>query len=256
MSILTGGLLGFVSWLEYLRLSTLDPFERFGASGLLPAAVVGAILYRTRLRAILWAIAGAFAFMIVVISYTPIMRTAAQSLVRQDMLSDVDAVVVLSSRVSDDELLDQQGVDRLLTGIQLARSQRNRPLILSRIRLKGSERTVNSQSDQRRLVEFGADSSEVIFTGYADNTRDEAAQTLSIAAARGWHKVAVVTSPLHTRRACATFEKLGLQTVCVPALSRDVAVHSLKRGPDRLRAFQLWLYESFGTAEYRRRGWI
>ena len=64
----TGALLGFLAWLEYLRLSTLDPFERFGVSGLLPAAIVGALLYRKNFRALLWAIPAAFAFMIVIVS--------------------------------------------------------------------------------------------------------------------------------------------------------------------------------------------
>ncbi len=252
----TGALLGFVSWLEYLRLSTLDPFERLGVSGLLPAALLGAIVYRGRFRTIMWAIPAAFAFMIAVISYTPIMRDSARSLIRQDVVTDVDAVVVLSSRVSDDELLDQQGLDRLIAGIQLAQSQGNRPLILTRVRVEGSQRTVDSQPDQQRLLRLGAGLHEVIFTGYGASTRDEAVLTLAVVRERGWHKVAVVTSPFHSRRACATFEKQGFVVVCVPALSRDVAVNTMMRGPDRLRAFQLWLYESIGTSEYRRRGWI
>ncbi len=252
----TGALLGFVSWLEYLRLSTLDPFERFGVSGLLPAALLGAIVYHGRLRAIMWAIPGAFAFMIAVISYTPIMRDSTRSLIRQDVVTDVDAVVVLSSRVSDDELLDQQGLDRLIAGIQLAQSQGNRPLILTRTRVKGWERTVDSQPDQQRLLRLGTGLTDVILTGYPEDTHDEALLTLSVARKRGWQKVAVVTSPFHSRRACATFEKQGFLVVCVPALSRDVAVNTMMRGPDRLRAFQLWLYESIGTSEYRRRGWI
>lgn len=254
-ALATGALLGFVSWLEYLRLSTLDPFERFGVSGLLPAAILGALLYRKSFRPVLWVIASAFAFMIVVVSYTPIMRSSARALIREDKPRPFDAVVVLSSRVSDDELLDQQGVDRILTGIELARSA-NRPLILTRIKVKASHRVVDSKPDQDRLLRLGSGLSEVILSGYAENTHDEAMHTAAIARSHRWQTVAVVTSPFHSRRACATFEKQGLSVVCVPALARDVAVNALKRGPDRLRAFQLWLYESFGSSEYSRRGWI
>jgi uncharacterized SAM-binding protein YcdF (DUF218 family) len=83
-----------------------------------------------------------------------------------------------------------------------------------------------------------------------------------IAGFTGWNdaadaaSVAVVTSPLHTHRACAAFEKVGFIVSCVPSESRSVALRNPRLATDRLRAFQLWLYELAGLTLYRARGWI
>jgi len=73
---------------------------------------------------------------------------------------------------------------------------------------------------------------------------------------RGWKRVVVVTSPLHTRRACATFEKMGMTVSCVAAEWREVAINTLRSPEDRIRTFQVWLYEMAGTVRYNQLGWI
>ncbi|MFN2565563.1 MAG: YdcF family protein, partial [Gemmatimonadaceae bacterium] len=88
------------------------------------------------------------------------------------------------------------------------------------------------------------------------STRDEAVRMRELARSLDISSVAVVTSPTHTYRACATFEKVGFAVTCVPSESRDVALGSLGDVTDRVRAFQLWLYEMAGLAKYRVRRWI
>jgi len=52
------------------------------------------------------------------------------------------------------------------------------------------------------LVAMGVPAAAVIIApGSVDNTADEAAMLKSLAAQRGWHRVIVVTSKFHTRRA-------------------------------------------------------
>jgi uncharacterized SAM-binding protein YcdF (DUF218 family) len=65
--------------------------------------------------------------------------------------------------------------------------------------------------------------------------------------------VALVTSPLHTTRACAAFEAAGLKVVCVPADDREVSLGSLS-APARLMLFREWLHERAGMAWRRLRG--
>ena len=45
--------------------------------------------------------------------------------------------------------------------------------------------------------------------------------------------LAVVTSPMHTRRACATFEAVGLRVVCVPAAVRGSGLYPDANAEDR-----------------------
>lgn len=251
-----GLLLGLFCWIGYAQLSIVDPFQAYGVGGQVVFMLAGAVMYRTRARDILWATAGGIGFMILLVSYTPIVRSEAQALIRSDRVGDVDAVVVLSSSLSNDELLDQQGTDRLLTALELVKTKGAKALIVTGLAMKGSENELYSVHDQQRLFRLSEARVELISTPPVVNTRNEAVQSAAIARRRGWTKVALVTSPFHTRRACATFEKQGLLVYCVPALSRDVASRTLRNGSDRLRAFQLWLYESLAMSEYRRRGWI
>ena len=251
-----GMVLGFFAWLGYRTLSVVDPFGYFHLNGLVVFTLLGGLLYRTRARPIVWAAPAGIAVLIAVVAFTPIVVRPARMLIRTDSMSVVDAVVVLSSGLSDDEVLDQEGVDRLLTGLGIARRIGAKAIVVTSLEREGSDGMLSSKYDQLRLYALARAPVELIPTDNVYSTHDEALQTVMIARARGWKRVALVTSPLHSSRACATFEKQGLPVVCVPALSRDLAVGTLKASGDRLRAFQLWFYESLATSEYKRRGWI
>lgn len=256
-----GAILGALSFLAVrtLGLHTVTAWGGFQFLWILIA--VGALLYATPLRPLIWAMAGSLVAIILLAAYTPLIVRPAQSLIRADSLRHADAVVVLASGVNDDGLLDPVGLDRLLTGITLTGDERVRgsedtlPLVLTHIAQKRAPHRT-SEADQRRILALAGAHLDVHFTERVMNTRDEARKVAALARAEGWDTVAVVTSPSHTRRACATFERVNLSVVCVPALTRDVAVHTLRDPADRLRAFQHWFYESIGTAYYKLRGWL
>ena len=65
---------------------------------------------------------------------------------------------------------------------------------------------------------------------------------------------AVVTSPLHSRRACATFEAVGFKVVCAPAGSREYVVPGALAPEDRLATFPRLIYEKFAAATYKSNG--
>jgi uncharacterized SAM-binding protein YcdF (DUF218 family) len=96
----------------------------------------------------------------------------------------------------------------------------------------------------------------VIFVDSVVTTRTEALRMGAVARANRWSTIAVVTSPMHTRRACATFEAVGLRVVCVPAAVRGSGLYPGANAEDRLRAFRSWLYEVLATPSYKSHGWI
>jgi uncharacterized SAM-binding protein YcdF (DUF218 family) len=97
---------------------------------------------------------------------------------------------------------------------------------------------------------------EVLAVGPVVNTHDEAVAVARLAAERGWKRVIVVTSPTHTRRACAAFERAGLAVVCTPATETQYNAEALEGPDDRLRAFEALGHEWIGLLVYRLRGWI
>ena len=234
----------------------LYQFELFWVSTLL-----GAVLFVTPLRRAAWIIAGIMVATIVLVAYTPIMTPAVRGKVRADPLERVDAVVVLASSVNDDSLISEEGVDRLLTGLALARDSRivgdgpRVPIVLTTV-MQERGRRAGSIGDQRRLLSLIGGGVPVLWTPAVYSTRDEAMETRRLATREGWVRVAVVTSPVHTKRACAAFERVGLDVVCVPARTRQFAVRALSKPSDRLHAFRYWFYETAGTMYYKLRRWI
>jgi uncharacterized SAM-binding protein YcdF (DUF218 family) len=255
----TGAVLGAVVWLECIAFGV--PNILFGAQGysVIPiAALVGGLLGMTPVRRLLWGVAFGFALVLTIVAYTPIIRRPARALIRSDDQSrrPIQAVVVLSGGVTQDGHLHGQAIDRLLTGLDLVRRGAAATLILSRVRARGGNPPATPDADQRRLIALVDRPVRVLVVDSVYSTRDEAVRMRALARSLGISSVAVVTSPLHTRRSCATFEKVGFAVTCVPSESRDVALSSLTAATDRVRAFQFWLYERAALVQYRSRGWI
>jgi len=223
----------------------------------LPVAIVGAALGATRLRPLLWISAAIVALLCVAVAYTPLVPTLAKPMVRRDPVpAHVDAIAVLSAGFTSDGMMRGETLDRLLTGLALVRRGVAPAVMVSRERSEYQGKVISDSVDQENLLALAKPAAQAIFVDSVFTTRSEALRMKAIAQARGWSTLAVVTSPMHTRRACATFEAVGLKIVCVPADVRDSGLNEGSTAQDRLRAFRWWLYETFASSSYRRRGWI
>ncbi len=222
-----------------------------------PAALVGAVLGASRLRPLLWIGAAIVALLCLATAYTPLVSTLAKPMVRRDRVPPhIDAIAVLGSGLTADGMMRNETLDRLLTGLTLARLGLARTLLISRERASFDGKVVSDAADQESVLALARPSAQVIFVDSVFTTRTEAVRMKAIAQARGWSTVAVVTSPMHTRRACATFEAVGFKVVCVPAALRESGLYEGSNAQDRLHAFRSWLYETFASDSYRRHGWI
>jgi uncharacterized SAM-binding protein YcdF (DUF218 family) len=223
----------------------------------LPAALFGAILGATRLRPLLWILAGIVALACVAVAYTELASTLSKPLVRRDPFpARVDAIAVLSAGFTSDGMMSSQSLDRMLTGLSLARRGVSSTVLISRERRTSDGKVVSDSADKQNILTLAQPSGQVVFVDSVFTTRTEALRMKAIAQSRGWTTIAVVTSPLHTRRACATFEAVGFKVVCVPAEARESGLYAGSGAGDRLRVFASWLYETFASSTYRRRGWI
>jgi uncharacterized SAM-binding protein YcdF (DUF218 family) len=196
--------------------------------------------------------------LIVIVAYTPLMGNLVRPLIRNDPLpSSADAVMVLSAGVNDDGTISSTAMDRLLKGMELVNRGVAPFLVLSREAYIINGHYVSSKEDQERIVSLSTGAlSKLVVAGITHSTRDEAMRARDLARARGWKRIIVVTSPLHTRRACATFEDAGVVISCTASNTRAFAIGALWSPTDRVRAFEVWLYELAGSLRYRQLGWI
>ena len=222
-----------------------------------PAAIFGALVGPTRLRPLVWVPAGVIAAICIAVAYTPVVSTLARPLVRRDALpTRVDAVAVLSMGLTPDGMMRSETLDRFLTGLSLARRGLAPEMMVSREQRSFAGQLVSDSADLQNVAVLANALPRVIFVDSVVTTRTEAIRMGAIARASHWSTLAVVTSPMHTRRACATFEAVGLRVVCVPAAVRGSGLYPGANAEDRLRAFRSWLYEVFASSSYKSRGWI
>ena len=254
---LVGGILGALCAVAAHVLGVQQLLRRPDVVFYIPAAFIGAALGVTRLRPLVVIAAGVIALVCIVVAYTPLVSAAARPLIRRDSIpARVDAIAVISMGVTPDGMMRSETLDRLMSGLMLARRGLAPAMLVSLERQTLNGAYVSDSADLRNVTALLGAATPIIFVDSVTTTRTEALRMRVIARANGWATLAVVTSPMHSRRACATFEAVGFQVVCVPAAVRGSGLYPGSNAEDRLRAFRSWLYETFATDSYRRRGWI
>lgn len=222
----------------------------------IPAALAGAVLGNTRLRPLLLIVGGILALICLAVAYTPLVSAVGRPLIRRDSIpARVDAIAVLSAGFTPDGMMRDETLERLLSGLTLAR-RGLAPVMLVSMERSNNRPPLSDSADLQSVVSLAGEGTRTILVDSVTTTRTEALRMKAIARANGWQTLAVVTSPLHTRRACATFEAVGFRVVCVPATVRGSGLIPGSFAEERFRDFRSWLYETFATDSYRRRGWI
>jgi uncharacterized SAM-binding protein YcdF (DUF218 family) len=232
------------------------------SSLLFPAAIfvalLGAVLGLTRAAILLWILTAAAVVSFCIVAMTPFVTTLlpTATLVREDKLpaQPLDAVIVLSGGITPEGLLEPEPVDRLLTALALMRDSVAPLLVVSEPRR--GKHGPTAAIDQARIRSLVARPFPMLMVDSVFTTHDEAVSSWRMLRERNATRVAVVTSPMHTRRACATFEHVGFTVTCVSAVSRVYSVRFADGGEGRLKVFREWLYERAAWLEYRARGWV
>lgn len=215
------------------------------------ATVLGAALGATRLARLLGVAALALLLGWVVVVATPLTSAMARGLVREDPVRDTDAIFVLASRLQADGDPTTGAMSRLLGGLELLAEGRAPRLVVSEI----PDNPSYAALARRWASSFGLEG-EILAVGPVQSTRDEAVAVADLFEERGWRSVLLVTSPTHSRRASAAFERLGLEVVSRPSVETRYDVETLDRWDERATAFGALLHERLGLAVYRWRGWI
>jgi uncharacterized SAM-binding protein YcdF (DUF218 family) len=253
---LIGASLCLLGTVTYFATDLPRPIGNATLAAILAAAiggVLGGFAQARRLATVCTVVAA----IVALFGFTPLMRGPVHSWVRRDSIpaDRLDAVIVLSSAVNADSLLDAAAVERLLTGLAVFRDNGARLLVTTRNGL-GPGGRMESDADRRRLVDLAADTARWHTVGPVHTTHDEAVKTAALLLPLDQRRVAVVTSPLHTRRACRAFEKAGFQVTCVPSDERLYSIRAFDTPATRLKATADWFYETLAMLEYRVRGWV
>lgn len=244
--------MGSLVWMALVMTSIPKAFLEFDRWwGILVFAPLCALMYGTRARWLVWTMGGMTLLLFVLAVATPLFPRAARSLVRTDELRKADAVIVLSSATTKERRLDEYGFIRTIEGMRLVSDGWAATLVRTEV---GGD-FPRPDADVAELARLcGRPHIEVIGPVYS--TRDEATRFADLARERGWERVIVVTSPYHSARAAAVFEKVGITVVSHPCPEREFAPSNPRSMKERLAVLRWWLYEQVRWALYRARGWV
>ncbi|WP_310570896.1 ElyC/SanA/YdcF family protein [Gemmatimonas sp.] len=224
--------------------------------------LAGALLATSSRGSWLWLIAGVLSTLLMLVSYTPLVTPMIAPFVRRDAVpvafapsEAADAVVVMSGSVTSEGRVTGAALERLISGFQQARRLGLSVVALSVVGDDADPSVESSERDQRELAQLMAPDLALRFVKNVHSSRDEALAFAAMARTHGWRRVVLVTSPLHSRRACAAVEHAGLPVRCAPAASREYALSRLDRPENRRLAFADVVYEIAATLLYRMRGW-
>jgi uncharacterized SAM-binding protein YcdF (DUF218 family) len=185
-----------------------------------------------------------------------------------ESLPTADAIVMLGggaapSRFEADGVHLTPAGDRLVMAHELFR-QRKAPVLLLGGNANKLDGVVRFEGVIVRdlLTNWGVPDEAIIALGANEDTHDEALKVKALAAEHGWHRVLLVTSANHMRRACGVFRAQGLEVIPAPcnflttvATAPPPPGFSVPRY-DGFVKVSVWLHEEVGWWIYRYRGWI
>lgn len=134
----------------------------------------------------------------------PIFRFMAESWVTDDPLEKADALIVLSG--------DNFYADRATRAAELFREGNAALVVASGKRLRPT--AGSAELTEHDLVERGVPKDKILrFPHDADSTVEEAEALVKLVKTKKWHKIIVVTSNYHTRRARYIFRRVFPQDI-------------------------------------------
>ena len=235
--------------------------------------VLTALLWRRGLRGFA-AATGALVVFITIIGSTSVPGKLLGSLerpyagVKIEDLPAADAVVLLgggaqASRYEVAGVHLAQAGDRLVMAAELMRLGKAPVLLLGgNVGPLDGRYVVEAEIAKGLLTRWGVPAEAMIPLGGNADTHDEATDVRALATERGWHRVLLVTSANHMRRAAATFRQMGIEVTPVPCNfltsvgSGDVPFAPSVPGTDGFVKMGVWLHEEIGWLVYSRRGWL
>lgn len=256
--IIEGAAIGIALWCMLLAFRLL-PGETADTLGVVAFGLAGIVVGISPLGRFLSPLLAVGAGVILLVTQTGLSGVLASSWIRCDAVPDsgVGAVVVLSASVNPNQTMSGEALDHLLTGLEMTLAGEAPLLVTTTVRQAFPTGLATSKGDQSRIIGLLGRQIPWITTRPGRSTRDEAVNVAALLLPRDVRRVAVVASPMHTRRACSTFEAVGFEVTCIRSRSRSPDGATSGSWPrDRLTLFGDWVYELASTTKYWMNGWL
>jgi uncharacterized SAM-binding protein YcdF (DUF218 family) len=170
-----------------------------------------------------------------------------------DHVEKADAVVVLSGMI--DIFETEHGystewgdaTDRLFAGIDLITAGKADKLIFTRGKMPWSDSPPEGELLRLRALKMDIPEANILLTGEAANTADEAIQVKKLLQQEGLNHIILVTSSFHMPRSKRLFDHAGINNVAYPT---DFQANATPRWLDMIPSAEAFEETSSGLREY------
>lgn len=199
------------------------------------------------MRLVLVAVLGFF-----LIFKTPLVWFIAEPLRVQQQVRPADAIVVFAGGVGESGEADESYQER----VKQASDLYNQGLAHKILFISGFTRTFHEADLMVALAKnIGIPASDLSTEILVTNTYDYVLQVRETARRQGWHRLLLVTSPYHTRRADLTFRRNAPELTVLQAPVPQSGYYA-RSEPVTLRQIRGVLHEFLGLLFYWIKGWI
>ena len=138
-----------------------------------------------------------------------------------DQIVQHDAIIVLSGMLAGFEsdhgfITEWADPDRFFTGINLIKAKKADYLVFTRGQVPWSNSPPEGEQLRLKALEMGVADSQILLTGVAANTADEADQVRKLMDRNGFESILLVTSSFHMSRSKLLFDKAGIVSEAYP----------------------------------------
>ena len=116
-----------------------------------------------------------------------------------------------------------EATDRLFAGVDLLYAGKAPLIIFTRGQYPWADLPPQGDQLAKRAIAMGVQEKQILLTGIATNTADEADEVKSVMDLGGMKRIILVTSAFHMPRARMLFERAGIETVPYPTDFRSAA---------------------------------
>ena len=170
-----------------------------------------------------------------------------------DHVEQADAVVVLSGILGMFETKHGYeaewggAADRFFVGIDLIKAGKADKLIFTRGKMPWSNSPPEAEVLRLKALKMGIPEANILLTGEASNTANEAIQVKKLLQAEGLNHIILVTSSFHMPRSKRLFDNAGINNVAYPT---DFQAYRSISWLDMIPSAQAFSATSSGLREY------
>lgn len=184
-------------------------------------------------------------------AFSPLPNVLSQRLATPPRLEPADAIVVLGGGIRPDGTLSNPSLRRALHGVTLYRTGLAPLLVFLGAPRDDQPEEANARARLARSL--GLPAGAILEVTGAWTTREEAAHVRARLAARGIHRILLVTDSQHMARAEPLFERAGFEVLPAPA---DEVSDSEDAPEARLKLMRRVLEEILARLYYRAAGYL